>query len=553
MNNLLYRLRRRLAIPRASWQMAVLGLLGGLAASVLIVSFLLFIQFLKDLFSQLIVEFPFLTHNTPLLGAVIILLIATSLGLKYYRLGIPFVIYRIRSHNGSMPLKNTINQFIGAGISVASGFVVGREGPAVHLGAAGSGWVGHWFRLPNNAIRVLSASGIAAGIAATFNTPLAAVIFVMEVVLKEYKMHMAVPVLLAATCGAIVHGFAFGDGHDISSAMFGQEAQFMLNSLPAISWKLAGSLLSLGITLGLLSVIFGFALNRVTTLSYHISLRWRLLLAGSITCLLTWWMPDLGITEMEAITMQLDGKLAASTIAALFFAKMVATTVALGLGIPGGIIGPLYTLGALAAGCFLAVMSNYFQWDPALTPLFLIIGMGSMMAASLHAPMASMIAIMEVTNSPSVMVPAMLVMIPAQLVVSQVFNMPSMFVQQMKMQGMSYAQSPVVMNLQKTGALAMMETNYQWLDEVKDLHQSKGHLLAREEGEEHDRLFFIDPSNGERWRMEGIDQQSSLAVAYQRLRRARKGAVYVYGDSREQLLGIISWQLLAQYLHEEVS
>ncbi|MBW8191098.1 chloride channel protein [Neiella marina] len=543
MNALLHSLRQRLATPRASWQLTLLGLIGGLGASILIVSFISFIRFLKEVFDQLIIQLPVLEHAMPLVGAAIILLIAISLGLQYYRLGIPFVIYRIRTHNGSMPLKNTINQFIGASIALASGFVVGREGPAVHLGAAGSGLVGWWLKLPNNATRVLSASGIAAGIAATFNTPLGAVVFVMEVVLKEYKMHMVLPVLLAAACGAIAH-------HHLNLS---HEFDVALEQLPAIGWQMAGSLVMLGVVLGLLSVLFAAVLSRVTQVSYHLSLTARLLLAGGVTGVIALLVPELTMTETEAVMRQLDGSLTLELIAALFIGKLVACSVALGLGIPGGIIGPLYAMGALATGCFLALLSPYWQWDPALTPLFIIIGMGSMMAASLHAPMAAMVAIMELTNSPDVIVPAMLVMIPAQLMVGQIFNKPSMFVQQMQMQGMSYEQSPIVLNLQKTGALAMMETNFQWLTDIDDLTGVKGHVLAKEKGEAHDRLFYIDPDSGERLRMEGIDQQSSLAIAYQRLRRARKGAVYIYGDSREQLLGIITWQLLAVYMHKEVA
>ena len=540
----LHQLRTRLAKPNASWQLTLLGLIGGLAASLLIVCFLLFIRLVKALFQQLATMISPLEHSVPLLGAAIILLIASLLGLKYYRLGIPFVIYRIRSHNGTMPLKNTINQFIGAGIALASGFVVGREGPAVHLGAAGSGWIGLGLKLPHNATRVLCASGIAAGIAATFNTPLAAVIFVMEVVLKEYRMHMVLPVLMAASCGAIVHHLA------ITSET---ELHITLAYMPAMDWSLAASLIALGIILGLFAVIFGSTLTRITKASYRLNLKYRLLLAGSLTGFLTWLLPDLAMTEVETVLMQLDGNLEFQLIAALFVGKLLATTVALGLGIPGGIIGPLYTLGALAAGGVLAVISHYGHVEPGLIPLFIIIGMGSMMAASLHAPMAAMVAILEMTNRPEVMVPAMLVMVPAQLMVSQVFNMPSMFMQQMKMQGMVYEPSPVHSTLQKTGALAVVETNFQWLDEVDDMHHVKGHLLAREKGEDHDRLFFICPGTGERLRMEGIDQQCSLAMAYQRLARSEKGAVYVYGDKREDLLGIISWQLLSKHIHQEVT
>ena len=541
MNEMLCDLRTRLAIPRVSWQLTLLGLIGGLSASILIVSFISFIRFLEFLFARLVLLFPITENLTPLIGMGLILLLAVSLGLQYYRLGIPFVIYRLRTRDGTMPLKNTVNQFIGASIALASGFVVGREGPAVHLGAAGSSLVGWGLKLPNNATRVLAASGIAAGIAATFNTPLAAVVFVLEVVVKEYKAYIAVPVLLASACGAIVHHFAFTDVLSLS-----------VSHLHIDDIQTAGFLVMLGIAIGLLSTLFGTMLNLVMKASYHMTLHRRLLLAAGVTCGLSWLIPDLNMTEMESVARQFVGQLSLTAIAALFIGKLVACTIALGLGIPGGIIGPLYSIGALASGCFLGLVMPYWDLDPAFAPMLIIIGMGSMMGASLHAPMAAMVAIMEFTNSPHLIVPAMLVMVPAQIIVSQVFARRSLFVQQMKMQGMTYDQSPVVMNLRKTGALSIIESDFQWLHDIKEISGAKGHVLAKEKGEDHDRLFYIDTQTGEKYRMEGIQQRGSLAAVYQRLRRTRRGAVYLYGENRQELTGIITWQRLSEHIHKEV-
>ncbi|MDA8533992.1 chloride channel protein, partial [Pseudomonadales bacterium] len=118
---------------------------------------------------------------------------------------------RLHRHQGYLSVKNLLVQFVTGAIALISGQTGGREGPAIHLGASVSSLLGQTLKLPNNSIRVLIGCGAAAAIGSSFNTPIAGVIFSMEVIVLEYTIAGFMPVILAAVTGTLVVQQVFGD------------------------------------------------------------------------------------------------------------------------------------------------------------------------------------------------------------------------------------------------------------------------------------------------------------------------------------------------------
>ena len=169
------KLRLRLAFPLTSVQLCLLAIVAGFLAALIILLFRLTIIGIQSFFLERTDDFSGIAEGyrwaLPFIAAVLISIMAMLVGLAHYRMGIAYVIHRIKTQYGVMPFWNTFNQFFGGIIALTSGFSVGREGPSVHLGAFGAGLLGQYLHLPYNSIRILAGCGIAAAISASFNTP----------------------------------------------------------------------------------------------------------------------------------------------------------------------------------------------------------------------------------------------------------------------------------------------------------------------------------------------------------------------------------------------
>ena len=550
-------LREEVAHPRTSIQLCMLGIVGGTCAALIFILFRLCVEWLQEPgVSSLksVLAYDWLVWLImPLISVGLILFIAFLTGFKHYRLGIPFVIHRVKYYYGHIPFRTTINQFFGGMLALAGGFVVGREGPSVHMGASGSSFLGQWLRLPYNSIRILAGCGIAAGISASFNTPFAAVIFVMEVVLREYKIHIFVPIMLAAACGSVLTRIVFGEVNELSFLSFNAFSQWMYFYL-----------VLLGILLGMLAVLFNSQLMRVMTWFRPVSMVWRLILAALITGSIGMFIPEALGANFIDVEHLFDSSPGALLLVSTLVFKVILAVFAIGLGIPGGIIGPVMVIGMLA-GAVLLLPLSYFINVPEFTNSFALLGIAGMLTAVLHAPLAALSAVMELSYSPQIILPAMLVIVPAYVTSTQFFGNRSIFIRQLDYQNLPYAISSIREALEKTGVLAAMNRDYKLFHDAPEqalinylegdptkivIQKSKFEIDVQYKLVQYNVSLEHDAAALNYYEMEGISAQSTLHEVYEHLKNSRSGAVYIYDQELNDIIGVVTWNILQSFLQK---
>ncbi|MGL6160521.1 chloride channel protein [Microbulbifer sp.] len=509
----------------------------------------------------------------PLIGAVALAGMYYLIESNRRYVGVVHVLDRLHNHQGQMPGINALLQFFAGAVALLSGQSVGREGPAVHLGAASGSWVAGRLKLPNNSVRSLLGCGVAAAIAASFNTPLAGVVFAMEVVMMEYSVAGFLPVILAAVAGSAVTQITFGSqpAFNVPAIQLGSLAELPLLFLCALS-------------IGLLAGLFIRAQRRLAPLQRKSPLL-RFLAAGLVTGTLAIWVPEILGTGYDTLEMAMLGKLGLGALTAIVAAKLVATALASGLGIPGGVIGPSLFLGACMGG-IAGGLTNLFLGDATASPgFYAMVGMAAMMAALLNAPLAALLAILELTYNPNVLFPGMMMIVVACVVSRHLLGTEGIFQETLRALGKSGTPSWRQQMLSRVGVASVMDRHFavtpreiveedavrlierhpQWI--VIDLPGEPAQLLraadlasfmqrlaeAREQGREQKTAGEKPPVDllklpGERLQLAPLNWRATLLEAQQHLESSGADALYVDRGRGGTLDRNVAGIILAQHI-----
>jgi CIC family chloride channel protein len=562
------RFHMRMAMMDKLSHLAGLSLIVGLLSAAVIILFRLLVEWIQLGFLDDPENYEGLAWYwrllLPIAGGLLIGLLFHAVDKKYRAVGVVHAMERLAYHQANLPTGNAIMQFLGAAICIIFGQSVGREGPAIHLGAASGSHLGRWLHLPNNSTRTLVACGVAAAIAASFNTPLAGVIFSMEVVLMEYTLAGFIPVILASVSAT-----------SLSRVVFGPDPAF---TVPALQLGSLGELpyvLLCGLIIGCLAALFIHALQFFSRQQTELPLWQRTGLAGIIVGLCAVLIPQVMSLGYDTVNAAMLGELGIGLLLAITFFKLLATTAGLGFGLPGGLIGPTLVIGACtgtACGLLASVITPHATSGPAL---YAMIGMGAMMGATLQAPLAALTALLELTANPHIILPGMLAIVSAGLVSSQLFNKESVFIMLMRARGMDYHESPVAQTLRRAGIANAMDRDFVscspilGCDAAQALLKNHPHWLVAQQQDEPPIVLpaadlmrnFEGQTEGEidlaeipaaRRQTITIDLRATLQEGLESLQQHHADALLVvdtHTPGSEQVFGIVTREDIEQHYH----
>ena len=284
-------------------------------------------------------------------------------------------------------------------ISLGGGASAGREGPAVHLGATLASTIAKRLRFPPDWSRVLLACGAAAAVSASFNAPIAGVLFAHEVILAHYALRAFVPITIASVAATLITRIHLGDFPAFSVPM-----QMIVSY-----WEFPAFAL-LGVVSAVVAIAFMSSAFKAERLAQRLPLPlWLRPAAGGVLVgLIALGFPQVLGVGYEATDQALKGVYPLALLLALIVAKIIATAITLASRCGGGVFSPSLYLGAMAGSAFGIIAASFFP-DVASSPgVYAIIGMGAVAAAVLGAPISTTLIVFELVGDYNVTIALLL-------------------------------------------------------------------------------------------------------------------------------------------------
>jgi CIC family chloride channel protein len=312
--------------------------------------------------------------------------------------GVPEVMLAVAEHGGRIRPQVAVVKSLASAICIGSGGSVGREGPIVQIGSALGSSLGQLLRVPESRLRLLVACGAAGGISATFNAPIAGVVFALELILRDFEAESFGVVVPASVVANVIGRAAFG------SSAFLTLPPFQLTSLAEYAFY-AG----LGILAAFAGVMFIRGLYGLEDVADRVwrGPEWLRPAAGGLVLgLLLLALPEMYGVGYPVLEGAIRGNYTLAFLLLLLAGKLLATSLTIAIGGSGGVFAPSLFMGAMLGSAY----GDAIQRLPGLhgpAGAYGLVGMGAVFAGAARAPLTAVIIIFELTGDYQIILPLM--------------------------------------------------------------------------------------------------------------------------------------------------
>ena len=411
---------------------AVIGFLAGLASTL----FRWLIGFFGVIFSPEGLSWigitgstvPFLLPLMPMIGGIITGVICHFFPDAVKENGVHRVIHAVALKAGKIRKRTLLTCSTTSALTIGSGGSAGREGPTVQIGSAVGSALGNLFHLSHERVQILVGCGAAAGIAASFNAPLAGVLFALEIILTEFTIHTFSPIVVASVIGTAT-----------GRALQGNEITFHVPVHELVSYSEIIFYLFLGLLCGVVSKLFTFVYFKAHDIfdeKIRLPKPLKPALGGLIVGFIALLSPAILGNGYDFMEKALAGDIFWGLAFALIFLKIISTSVTLGSGGLGGVFAPSLFIGAMLGSAYGTLVHAINPGFTASPETYALVGMGAVAGAVMQAPLTNILMLFELTNDYTIILPIMITCIVSAYTFRG-FNKNSIYIQKLLKEGIN--------------------------------------------------------------------------------------------------------------------
>jgi chloride channel protein, CIC family len=420
----------------------------------------------------------------PVIGGLIVGLMAKYGSSKIKGHGIPEAMEAVMFNRSRIQPRVAILKPLSAAIAIGTGGPFGAEGPIIQTGGAVGSLVGQVFHTTAAERKVLLACGAAAGMSATFNTPIAGVILAIELLLFEFKSRSFIPLVIASTLATAVHMQTLGSG-----------PMFTVTQLDFAIPRALPFYLLLGGICGLAAVGFSKLLYWVEDLfeKLPVDQLWWPAIGALGLGIIGYFVPRVLGVGYDTISDILNAQLALKLLLVVMIAKAVALVISLGSGTSGGLLAPMFMSSAALGGVFAIVINRLFPSANLAAGAFALVAMGAVFGAASRATFAFIIFAFEITRDYNAVLPLMLVSVIADGVAMLFMPKTSIMTEKLARRGLRIHQDYEIDILQQVAVAETMDRDVPTVPAAMRIAELAERIAKHDPAvSRHQGLFIVD-------------------------------------------------------------